>query len=1123
MQPPGRQDGDGDGDGDAAAPETSRFPAGTASTLIDAPATRGGPDSALPSASATPPASRRSWWPVLGVALAYGLASLAATRMAQVSQLQAAPLFPAAGIALAAVLTYGQRALLGVVAGVLLAHVLGLTFGDAPSPPWLWLVLGSGAAAQAGAAGALVRRFVRQPLMLDNSRDIASFFLLGGALACMVNPLLSTLVLTWSGRLATGEMAANALTWWLGDTLGVLIAAPVALTLIGRPLPIWRPRRLTVGLPLLLLSLLLGLASHQAATWQTRQNHDTFERDASAAARAMAARLKEPLHALAAMQSLFLGSDEVDAGEFATAVRHWLSAGMAPSITTQGAQQPLQALGYGQRVARADLPRFEAQVRASGQPGYRVFDRLDAPPGLLAQDSHLLAIKYIEPLAGNQPALGVNILSVPQARSAIETAVRIGTPVATAGFRLTQSTSNETGVVVYQPLYRRYPAGAARTTSADDLSGVVFLTLRVQALLNAAQAAAPPYLRWCLVDNSPQAPQRRLAGPAGCEHPPAQALAHTQAMTLGGRPWLLSLHAPPQDIPGAQRTDAWLLAAVAMLGAGALGALLLLVTGRTLRIEQAVSERTADLWHEVQERERTEGALRDSEQRQRAIVDQMPIGVVYADTGGRLHDANPKLRAMVGHDLVALLQMRLADLAHADDRAGLQRRLLALGHGELPPVLHQRLRLQHQDGSTLWAQASLTLLRAEAGQQQRLVGVFEDITEHLKLADAERARDAAEAANHAKSEFVSRMSHELRTPLNAMLGFAQLLDLDRRPALAKHQSEWTAQIQQAGWHLLHMINDTLDLARIESGAVRLEIISVDLHALLGACVAMVQNPAAERGIGVQTRLAPDALAVRGDATRVKQIVTNLLTNAVKYNRAGGQVSVSTEASLDDMVVLTVQDSGLGMTETQLADLFQPFNRLGRETSSTEGTGIGLVIAKRLAELMGGTLRASSVAGHGSTFTLTLPRAWPTERSGLTPSTGPGELLDYHQRVVHYVEDNETNAEVMRGVLSQRPQVHMEVSSAGLDALVAILRSPPSLILLDMHLPDIDGLELLRHLKAHPQLDGIPVVVVSADATTARIEEAFAAGATEYVTKPVNVPGFLALVDRLLDAQETAFG
>ena len=365
------------------------------------------------------------------------------------------------------------------------------------------------------------------------------------------------------------------------------------------------------------------------------------------------------------------------------------------------------------------------------------------------------------------------------------------------------------------------------------------------------------------------------------------------------------------------------------------------------------------------------------------------------------------------------------------------------------------------------------------------------------------------------------MSHELRTPLNAMIGFAQLLGLDRDPALVPHQREWTQQIQRAGWHLLEMINETLDLARIESGAVQLKLVPVDVAPMVAACRAMLAGQAAQRGITIDEALDADAATLLGDTTRVKQVLTNLLSNAVKYNRDGGTVLVRARPGAPGMVEISVTDSGLGMSDSQLESLFQPYNRLGRENSGIEGTGIGLVISRRLTELMGGTLTVSSRAGSGSTFTVTLPTTAEAERppvrySGTTPAP-------YQQRLVHYVEDNETNIEVMRGVLGQRAQVVLHTSTLGLDGLAAIRRERPDLILLDMHLPDISGLELLRHLKQDDEVAEIPVIVVSADATPGQMAQALTLGALHYVTKPLDVAAFLPLLDGALEAADTRWG
>jgi len=235
------------------------------------------------------------------------------------------------------------------------------------------------------------------------------------------------------------------------------------------------------------------------------------------------------------------------------------------------------------------------------------------------------------------------------------------------------------------------------------------------------------------------------------------------------------------------------------------------------------------------------------------------------------------------------------------------------------------------------------------------------------------------------------------------------------------------------------------------------------------------------------------------------------------------VLISSHTTPGGMVALEVTDTGVGMNADQLAQLFQPFNRLGRENGLVEGTGIGLVISLRLAELMGGSLRARSSPDGGSTFILELTRTVTAPLPQLADDDADVPDALYRQRVVHYVEDNETNAEVMRGILALRPQVKLEVSALGLDGLAAIRQRRPSLILLDMHLPDVDGLELLRHLQADPNTAEIPVIVVSADATPERISLALAAGAAHYLTKPVNVPQFLATLDEILEQLDTLFG
>ena len=1035
-------------------------------------------------------------WVALGLAIPPGYAS---------------PLYPAAGVAIASVLVFGRRMLLAIALGSLCVNLSlplqhqAFTASMLPLP----LIIALGAALQALVGAALVKRHVQQPLSLSEPRDIVAFLIVG-MVSCLVATGIANTGMWLTGTLGPVELPFSVATWWIGDLLGVLIGAPIVLTLIGRPRVAWAPRRRSVGITLTLMTVLLALGVRQVVRWNNERTYNAFVHDATSAAQALSAQLREPLAALEALHSVFIASDDVSPKEMQLATRAWLAAG------------GLQAIGWSERVRRDQVPALEARVRAEGQPRYTVFDRKDGAAAAQADDE-VVAVRYVEPVAGNAAVLGLNQLSVPAARAALQAARRSARPTATAGFRLTQQAADEqqVGVVLYQALYR--PLEPPEAQRAAALQGAVWVTLRMDEQLKALAAHVPAPLQLCLVDLTPGTPPARLGGAPGCERRKSDTplqLAH--ALGYGGRQWELRVSTPRSAASLAGGGDVWLFALVGLLSTAMLGGFLLTVTGRTHRIETAVRERTAALQSEVHERGMAEAALRESEQRFRNILNNVPIGVIYTDLRGNVKQTNPRFCELTGYSEQELLALGLADYIHPDDLDQDAELMGQLVRGELR-MYRGNKRYIAKSGATVWVQATVSLLRYADGKPRSIVGVVEDITEHLKLEEAERAREAAEASNRAKSEFLSRMSHELRTPLNAMLGFAQLLELDPRQALSAEQQPWVSQIQHAGWHLLEMINDVLDLSRIESGNLRLQTETLDLVGLLDATLGMVEGEARQRRIQITQELAPGATTALGDATRVKQILTNLLSNAVKYNTEGGRIHIGSRPLGTDTVEIAVTDTGLGLTPGQLGELFQPFNRLGRERSTQQGTGIGLVISQRLAELMGGSLRANSVAGQGSSFILSLPcSADPdTVRSdldGLAPLAA-----EYHRRIVHYVEDNETNVEVMRGILAQRPQVELQVSVTGLDGLAAIRARRPDLILLDMHLPDISGMELLRHLKADAQTGGIPIVIVSADALAQQIAAAFEAGCTHYLTKPVSVSELLGVLDDQLERLETRFG
>jgi PAS domain S-box-containing protein len=404
-------------------------------------------------------------------------------------------------------------------------------------------------------------------------------------------------------------------------------------------------------------------------------------------------------------------------------------------------------------------------------------------------------------------------------------------------------------------------------------------------------------------------------------------------------------------------------------------------------------------------------------------------------------------------------------------------------------------------------------IRDQDGTPRYLLGISADITERKRAeVEAEAAREEADRANQAKSEFLSRMSHELRTPLNAILGFGQLLELDE---LEPGQREGVEQILKGGRHLLELINEVLDISRIEAGTMSYSIEPVHLGSVLAEALSLIRPLADEAEVLLAADPSKhDRLYVLADQQRLKQVLLNLLSNAVKYNRAGGEVRVRCDHPSADRVRIAVSDTGVGMSERQLGNLFSPFERLGADRTNIEGTGLGLALSKRLVEAMGGTITADSHRGTGTTLRVELERAEAPEeerpasdRAALLGDGAPGG-----RRSVLYVEDNLSNMRVVERALERIPRVKLLPAMYGKLGLELARKHRPDLVLLDLHLPDLPGEELLERLKADPVTAGIPVVVVSADATPGQIKRLRAAGAADYLTKPLDVQRLLEIVE-----------
>ena len=538
--------------------------------------------------------------------------------------------------------------------------------------------------------------------------------------------------------------------------------------------------------------------------------------------------------------------------------------------------------------------------------------------------------------------------------------------------------------------------------------------------------------------------------------------------------------------------------------------------------------------------------LHEREAYLRAMIDTLAEGLVVTEAGtGKVIDGNEAM--LQRHALVrgqplhgnagnyCLLDAQGEPLAPEDWPMN---RVLATGE----PVRNLLVKLMPHEGAFVWNSVNASpLFRDGETRPYAVVTTLTDVTRHVlaeqelrhvneelerrvyeRTADMRQAVDAAEKASRAKSEFLSRMSHELRTPLNAILGFSQLLSMPSA-GLDAQERQKVKQIEMAGWHLLELINEVLDLARIEAGAMATSMEALDLCAVVGESVDLVSTQAQARGIRLDNRCDPALPCwVMGDRKRLKQVFNNLLSNAVKYNQANGQVLVSADLPGHGRVRVRVADTGRGLSPSELERLYEPFTRFEQADQMVQGTGIGLVITRRLVELMGGELKVISQQGVGSTFSFELAQApAPFEQAtqdAAEVSTGPGSapvpLLPASWQLL-YIEDNPSNVELLRQVLALRPVYQLSVAADGRSGLDKARLAPPDLAIIDIDLPGIDGIEVCRRLRADPRTRHVPLIGLSANAMAADEARALQAGFDLYLTKPLNVPRLFRELKRLL--------
>jgi PAS domain S-box-containing protein len=523
--------------------------------------------------------------------------------------------------------------------------------------------------------------------------------------------------------------------------------------------------------------------------------------------------------------------------------------------------------------------------------------------------------------------------------------------------------------------------------------------------------------------------------------------------------------------------------------------------------------------------------LRDQQFYTRSLIESNIDALMATDPRGIITDVNQQMESLTGCTRDELIGAPFKNYFTDPIRAelGISR---VLREGKLT---NYELTAHSREGSETVVSFNASTFHDRDRKLQGVFAAARDVTDRKQFehrlqennVELAGAKAAAEKANQAKSDFLSSMSHELRTPLNAVLGFAQLMASDSPPPSSTQKTS-IDQILQAGWYLLRLINEILDLAMIESGKVGLSREAMSLTEVLLDCKAMVTPQAEKRGIQIGFPSFACLHFVHADRTRVKQVIVNLLSNAIKYNRTGGTISVTCAPALPDRVRVTVQDTGKGMTPDELANLFQPFNRLGQEAGPEEGTGIGLVVTRKLVELMGGSMGVDSTAGIGSAFWFELlasqaPDAGleadgPTPAEAALRAPGPGAT---RRRKLLYVEDNPANLALVERLIERRDDLQMLTATSGLMGIALAKQFLPDVILMDINLPGMSGYGALRILRADPATAAIPVLALSANAMPRDLEKGLAAGFSHYLTKPIMVKEFMDALDAALPQPASA--
>ncbi len=1065
----------------------------------------------------------------LAVAVAYFIAGKLTQTLA-IAPGFATPVWPAAGLALAGVLLFGYRVLPGVFVGSFAVNI-GTAFDSTSTDTIFQCIvittsLGLGGVLQAALGAMLVRRYVGFPTPLLREREVVGFLVLAGPLACMAAPTWGVANLLLAHFLVPGSILFSWLTWWVGDTIGVMIFCPLALLFFGKPRHIWRPRRVSVGLPLCLTFGLAVLVFVFANMWERNRGRDEFEHRADMLGQTLRRQINTDLEVERSVQGLLSVTSGIDREQF----RQFVASPLARHTE-------LEALAWNPRVSNADRAEWERNLPITERD-------LQGNVVRAAQRESYFPVLFAEPEESNRTMLGFDAASNQERAEAISRATDTGQAVATRPVQLLMNSKHPWGIVVYAPVYHDGTPYGTIKQRRKRIAGIVVMVFEFDTLVKTSLGTLDREgVEFSLIDvSTPSSPSILLGDQsvaAAAVDPGASphGLTYDTTFWAASHKWIIRGVRGDGYLIAHPSWNAWVVLAGGLLFTSLLGGFLLVLTGRTAWIEDLVNERTSELSRAnsllavgMKERQAVEESLRELRRFAESIAEHS-TSIIYVMDLNKLAIAysNRHVAEFLGYSQNELEKMGnelLRTAIHPDDVGLLLSNVEKFKHLKDGEVIETQARCRHASGEWRWVWIrEVVFKRAADGNPVQILGTAQDVTELRSIhEELKQAKEEAEAANQAKSSFLANMSHEIRTPLNAVIGYTDLL---RGPSRNLDPGDCVETIGRNARHLMELLNDILDISKIESGHMVVEESPVDLTELAGEISQMMRPQAEAKSLHFKfTSSGPIPRVVVTDRLRLRQVLLNLIGNAIKFTESGGvQIRLSSSIGGSDGTVqmrFEVADSGIGMTAEQIDSLFRPFSQTdGSTTRRFGGTGLGLAISKRLAEMMNGTIGVQSEAGVGSTFTLVIRCHVPPDVSMLEelPEAPAQEVkapeapmaIGLRGKVL-LAEDGRDSQRLISAILTDAG-AKVVLAETGKQAVHLAQAERFDLILMDVQMPILDGYEAAVRIRSADAK--VPIIILTAHATAEDRARSMAAGCSEFITKPFDTDSLLKTLAKYL--------